>query len=322
MAHNNTPRVAVYGQNGSTFTPITQSLGITTGDGRAIAMSPDSGYMAFGKTDSNAPFLYVFARSGNSFVSTGVSISAQPAGVVQGLDFSPDGTLLAVAHGVSPFVTVYTKSGGTFTKLTGNFDVLPTNTGNRVKFSPDGNFLLVSTNVTGVLLYQRSGNNFTKVTAAALPTNTTYSMTFTPDSAYLAIASAQSPFLFVYQFNSGAPVKVADSANIPTAACYTINFNHTGTMLSVGTLSASPFLYTYSFSAGALTKLPDPDVLPAGNVTGITYTTANDYLCVGAGTTPFIYIYSISGTTFTKVADPTTLPGGPAFDISSVRIQG
>ena len=58
-----------------------------------------------------------------------------------GCAFSPDGTLLAVAHGVSPYITVYNTS--TWAKLA-NPSVLPTGTANGSAFSPDGTLLAVA----------------------------------------------------------------------------------------------------------------------------------------------------------------------------------
>ena len=58
-----------------------------------------------------------------------------------GCAFSPDGTLLAVAHGGSPHITIYNTS--TWAKLA-NPSVLPPSTANGCAFSPDGTLLAVA----------------------------------------------------------------------------------------------------------------------------------------------------------------------------------
>ena len=73
----------------------------------------------------------------SKFVIAPVSMSSAANGCV----FSPDGTLLAVAHGGSPYITIYNTS--TWTKLA-NPSVLPSNTANGCAFSPDGTLLAVA----------------------------------------------------------------------------------------------------------------------------------------------------------------------------------
>ena len=63
------------------------------------------------------------------------------AGTAFGCAFSPDGTLLAVAHSSSPHITIYNTS--TWTKLA-NPSVLPPNTATGCAFSPDGTLLVVT----------------------------------------------------------------------------------------------------------------------------------------------------------------------------------
>ena len=60
-----------------------------------------------------------------------------------GCAFSPDGSLLAVAHAASPYITIYNTS--TWAKLA-NPSVLPTSTANGCAFSPDGTLLAVAHN--------------------------------------------------------------------------------------------------------------------------------------------------------------------------------
>ncbi len=58
-----------------------------------------------------------------------------------GCAFSPDGTLLAVAHVGSPYITIYNTS--TWAKLA-NPSILPSNTAYGCAFSPDGTLLAVA----------------------------------------------------------------------------------------------------------------------------------------------------------------------------------
>ena len=73
----------------------------------------------------------------SKFVAAPVSVSS----TANGCAFSPDGTLLAVAHSGSPYITIYNTS--TWAKLA-NPSVLPSSNATGCAFSPDGTLLAVA----------------------------------------------------------------------------------------------------------------------------------------------------------------------------------
>ena len=72
-----------------------------------------------------------------------------------GCAFSPDGSLLAVAHAGSPYITIYNTS--TWAKLA-NPSALPSNNANGCAFSPDGTLLAVAHGVSPhITIYNKIG---------------------------------------------------------------------------------------------------------------------------------------------------------------------
>lgn len=113
----------------------------------AGAVTPAAGFAAttsvcaisneyYGIGGSGSPYLYVFRRSDHSLVS----VPTTGIGSVYGLDFSPDGTKLAVTHSTSPYVRVYNTSTWAYTDAVN----IPGSAGNYgVAFTSDNTRLVV-----------------------------------------------------------------------------------------------------------------------------------------------------------------------------------
>ena len=86
--------------------PVTPAAGFAATT-TVCAISND--HYAIGGTSS--PFLYVFKRSDHSLVS----VATTGLNVIYALDFSPDGTKLAVTHGASPYIRVYNTATWAYT---------------------------------------------------------------------------------------------------------------------------------------------------------------------------------------------------------------
>lgn len=97
---------------------------------RCVAASND--YYAYG---GFSPFLYVFRRSDGAQQT----VSATDLGTVNAIEFSPDGTKMAVAHDTSPYLRVYNVADWTFV----NAATAAGNSAYSVMFSHDGTKLVV-----------------------------------------------------------------------------------------------------------------------------------------------------------------------------------
>lgn len=84
-----------------------------------------------------SPYIKVFDFATEAFLPNPATL---PTGAAEGCAFSPDGTLLAVAHEVTPYVSIYAMP--TFVKVA-NPSNLPDGDGERVRFSPLGDALHV-----------------------------------------------------------------------------------------------------------------------------------------------------------------------------------
>ena len=75
-----------------------------------------STYLAVGGNPTADTPLMIYKRSGDTFTKLdGPAI--MPTNLSRDIDFSHNGTYLAVAHANSPYITIYKRSGDTFTKL-------------------------------------------------------------------------------------------------------------------------------------------------------------------------------------------------------------
>ena len=118
-----------------------------------------------------------------------------------GCAFSPNGALLAVAHGGSPNITIYNTS--TWAKLAGP-SVLPPSAAYGCAFSPNGALLAVahggSPNIT---IYNTS--TWAKLAGpSVLPPSAAYGCAFSPDGALLAVAHTSYPYVTVYNTSTWA----------------------------------------------------------------------------------------------------------------------
>jgi WD40 repeat protein len=148
----------------------------------------------------------------------------------QGVEYSPDGAYLAVAHQDSPFFTVYNTA--TWAKLS-NPSVLPEWTGRDVSWSPDGAYLAVaheqkfSGGTKGLIVYDTSdwsvvlnwGNG------DGYPGAGTTNCSFSKDGNYLYVCDDDNgPNVEVVRFNTSTWTKDSD----PFDAHPSFSTNHIG----------------------------------------------------------------------------------------------
>lgn len=145
---------------------------LATGD---MALSGNTLAVGYRKTvTTSADVLKLYTRSGDTFtLLTSLYPSTGGSGTgVYSVDWSKDGTMLAVAMTISPYVVIYSFNGSTLTQMT--FSGTAASTGRFIRFSPDGNYLAYTLTASPYIrIYKRSGttwNDLTTLTPAGTGT--------------------------------------------------------------------------------------------------------------------------------------------------------
>lgn len=332
VAHDVSPYVTIYKQNGTTFEALDAPTVLPTGKGKALSYSPDGNYLAVAHEVS--PFITVYKINNDSVTVISTEIEdgktkkkvrkkddttsgkkhtknpdpvVLPTGIAWDITWSADSVYLAVAHEVTPYVTIYKLASDVLTKLA-NPGTLPTGIGKGVAFSEDTTYLTVTHTTTPfVTIYKRAADVFTKLTnPATLPTGNGNGVGWSSDGTYMTVAHEVTPFITIYKRAADVFTKLADPATLPTGIGNDAEFNPTYEYMTV-THEVSPYVTIYKRAADVFTKLADPDVLPAGIAHHSSWKNDNTQLLVAHTTTPFITIYERNGDVFTKYKDPTTL---------------
>jgi hypothetical protein len=311
VAHNTTPFVTVYGQDGDVSTKISDPATLPTGTGNGASWSDDGVYLAVAHTTS--PYVTIYKRAGD--VLTKLSNPATlPTGTAYKTAFSPGGTYLAVSHDSSPYVTIYKRAGDVFTKLS-NPATLPSATGLGAAFGDGGTYLSIAhVSSPYVTIYKRAGDVFTKLSnPASLPNSTSYKTAFSPDGTYLAVAHQSSPYVTIYKRAGDTFTKLSNPATLPTGLAVGVSFSADSTYLAVAHLT-SPHITIYKRAGDVFTKLADPASLPTGTGRGPAFSPDGSYLSVAHSTSPYVTIYKRAGDVFTKLSNPASLPTGSSND--------
>jgi hypothetical protein len=306
IAHDTTPFVTVYKQDGDVSTKIADPATLPTSSGYGATWTPDGSHLAVAHTSS--PFVTIYSRSAD--VLTKIANPASlPGGNGNDVSWSDDGVYLAVAHTSSSFVTIYKRAGDVLTRLYPSG--VPASTGKGVSWSPGGTYLSVAhISSPFVTVYKRTGDSFAKIAnPATLPTGNANSTSWSDDGVYLSVAHATSPFMTVYKRAGDVLTKIANPASLPPDGSST-SWSTGGTYLSVGSIG-TPFITVYKRAGDVLTKIADPTGgLPASYGIGNAWSPDGAYLSVAHFSTPFVTVYSRSADILTKVSNPATLPGG------------
>ena len=148
---------------------------------------------------------------------------------------------------------------------------------------------------------------------ASLPNYWGRDVDWSPDDRYLAVAHNNSPYVTIYDWSSGSPVKVADPSSLPTNAATGVAWSPDGRYLAV-THYSSPYVTIYDWSSGSPVKIANPATLPTGDSYGKPAWSPNGrYLLVGHINSPNITIYDWSSGAPVKIANPATLPPASAY---------
>jgi len=162
-------------------------------DARYLAINKAGDTLALGYTANAANVdIRIVSISGTTF--TDVLTKTDLGGLVRSMDFSPDGTKLAVSHSVSPYIAIYNISGTTYTKLpdsTFPAGSRPT-VASHVAWNQNGTSLAV-----GNTIYNVSGDTYTYITDLSV-SGTVLNVKWTDDGSEIYLLTTSSPYFYIF----------------------------------------------------------------------------------------------------------------------------
>lgn len=225
----------------------------------AAAFSPGASYLAVGF--GSAPRLRILGRSGDTFSTGSITISADTAQQVNEICWRPDGNyLVAGCIGSVPFYT-YSRSGDAFTRMS-NPASLPSSAVNGCTYSPDGTVLLLATTSSPFLYaYSFDGTTCTQLSGVidTAPTGQGNKVKFSRDGTKAVVAHATSPYVTVYSVSgTGGSVTLTKMSmtNLPPGTCSSAEFDSTGGYLAVSyALSGGYVINLYKLVSGTWSRI-------------------------------------------------------------------
>ena len=287
-------------------------------------LSNKSGTYSVAVPHASSPFLSVYnvnranIGTGTTFIKIAnpVSLPTLGAGYGNGVNWSPDGTILAYNIAIQPFITFYSRDGDTLTKITS----VTTNTGvtNAVRgggWHPNGNLYTSAGNFSPWMNnWTRTGETFSIMSTGtavidSLPGAQTWAVAWNPQGNIVTFTVNAVPRIVSYWYDGSKFTKLAQPATTPTGSPAAVVWNREGTVVVLGH-STAPFMtaywVNYAGTATTFTKLANPTTNPASEVTAISFNnTSSSIICMTAST-PFIcaynFAYNGTSTTMTKLA--------------------
>jgi hypothetical protein len=257
-----------------------------------------------------------------------------PPYTANGVAFSPNGTLLAVAHETSPYVSIYRlgATNGTWYKMR-NPTTLPEGDATSVAFSPNGTLLAVGTIYSPCLVMYRRGptnGTFYKIPGPTGVAGAPYDIKFSPDGVYMAVGHQDMPRLTIYKrgATNGTYYKLQNPTTLPSSNVNGVAFSHNGTYLAAS-FTFSPYLLIYKKGAvnGTYYREPNNPTTVPGAIQGLAFSHNSTYLAAGSYYSPYVIIYKRGATngTYYKLPNPATLPTnagwGVAFSNDSIYLS-
>ena len=142
-----------------------------------------------------------------------------------------------------------------------------------------------------------------------LPASTGNDAAWSPDGRYLAIVHDTTPFVTIYDWDSGSPVKITNPETLPTNNGQAAAWSPDGRYLAIGHIT-TPFVTIYDWDSGSPVKIDNPGTLPASTGIGASWSSDGRYLAIAHQTTPFVTIYDWDSGSPVKITNPSTLPTG------------
>lgn len=226
---------------------------------------------------------------------------------------------------LTPF-RVYNQESSALTRLTDPSNQVNSGAWQSLSFSSDTNYLAAtktspSSGEKGFVVYERSGETFTKLTDPATdPAGANvYTVSASEDGTYFAVGSSSSPFIQIYKRSGSTLTKLSDPADLPGSQILTTAFSSDATYLAFG--GNSGVFGVYKRSGDTFTLLTAPGPTPASSnsqIYGLAFSADDTYLyrAVGNGVIS-IEIYKRSGDTFTKLTAPTDMSSEQARAVAA-----
>ena len=186
--------VQYWTRSGDTFANF--DLGISDpyeDDARYLAFNKtgDTLAIAYGPTIGGAIDFRIVSVSGTTFTDV---LTRTESGLVRGMDFSPDGTKLAVSFSSSPYISIYIISGSTYTRLADS--TFPSGSRptveSHVAWNHDGTSLAV-----GKTIYNVSGDTFTYLTDLSV-SGTVLNVKWAQDGSEIYVLTTASPYFYIF----------------------------------------------------------------------------------------------------------------------------
>ena len=244
-----------------------------------------------------------------------------PIGNGYDVSFSPDGTIMAMAHIFSPYIMMYKDIDGVWTKMANVTGGYPAGVAHGVSFSSDGTIMAVAHDSTPyITMYKDIEGVWTKMAnvTGGNPTGNGRSVAFSSDGSIMAVAHYESPYITMYRDIEGVWTKMANvTGGYPAYRAYDVSFSSDGTIMAVAHES-SPCITMYRDIEGVWTKMANvTGGYPTVRGYGVSFSSDGTIMAVAHYESPYIMMYKDIDGVWTKMANVTGgNPAGIAHGVS------
>lgn len=177
-------------------------------------------------------------------------------------------------------------------------------------WSPDGRFIAIGDVGSAYpLIYERSGDTFTKLTDAAASVNGIKTLRWSPDGQYLAVGGTlpglSDETLYVYKRSGTTLTQLSLGAITMPDAGYvtTLVWSPDGQYL-LANVDSAPYMIMYKRTGDSFAEVTGaPDVNPGGQIVSASLDPSGQYLAVSRPTavSPNLVFYRHDGDSLTKI---------------------
>lgn len=248
--------------------------------------------------NSSTPYMHIYdGKTKQKLLQQGVTDVGVFTNTTNGVAFSPDGRLCAIAAYAYPYLYVYNTSDWSRVTLTGG---IPNGAGMCVAFSPDGSLLAVGETSNILVIYETTTWS-KKTISGGLPPAYVTAAAFSPDGATLAVTHGGGPYLTLYKTSDFSKKTTSMSVTRQGKTCA---FSPDGSKLVVG-IGGSPGFHVFNLSDE--TSINPAGASSMGDVYCVRYSPDGSLLAVSHYTSPGFSVYETATWTKKTVTNP---PGG------------
>ncbi len=263
----------------------------------------------------NSPYISVYRWNDiGGFGEKLANPSTLIAAAANGIAFSPDGRVIAIAYATSNSIAAYQWSGSGFGTKYSDPSSFPV-AGAGVSFTKDGDKLVLA-GASSALPYAWSnitGFGAAQSTSAGL-TGTASGLDCSPtNNSYVAV-SAATTVVFAYDLSITPATRYTSTTTLSTVG-RGVAFHPNGGAIACAH-DGSPYLTVYPWnSPGFGTKFANPAVLPSGNCNDVVFNNAGTVIAAAVAVSPFVEAYAWSAGFGSKFSNPSSLPAGAGSGI-------